>query len=249
MGIATRRVVGLTEHRAGAAAIAPAVVGYLPFALLVGATAGDSAEPLAAWFGTWLIFGGSAHLAVLDGLASGAALASVVTVALLVNARLLVYSAALAPAWRDQPRWFRVLGAATLVDITWALARRRAAEPGSAQALRAYQLGAALTLAAGWGVAVTVGAVAGRGVGGVPGIELAAPLCLAALVVPRLRDRRAVRVAVAAGATALVTAAVAPSVAVLAAMGAGVAAGGARSGSEPHRSHAAAGDDEEERAA
>ena len=53
---------------AGAAAMAPLVVAYAPFALVIGSTVATLDQPVAGWAGSWLIYGGSAHLAALQGL-------------------------------------------------------------------------------------------------------------------------------------------------------------------------------------
>jgi len=87
------------EWLAGARATVPFLVGLAPFGLSVGAAVGASADPLAAWTGTLLLYGGSAQLTVLQLLGSGAPVWTAVLVASLVNARLLVYSGALAPLW------------------------------------------------------------------------------------------------------------------------------------------------------
>jgi branched chain amino acid efflux pump len=176
----------LTEIRAGALAMAPFVVGYAPFALVIGAAVAAHGHPIAGWAGSWLIYGGSAHLAALRTIDDGGALLAIVT-GLLINARLLVYSASVAPHWQRQPRWFRAVGAAMLIDPTWAVAERRATQPGSDRAQRAYYLAAGLTLGVGWSALIAVGAVAGNIVSGV-GLEVAAPLCLISLVAPRLKD-------------------------------------------------------------
>ena len=48
-------------------------------------------------------------------------MAAVVGTALVVNARHLMYSAALAPTFQSQPRWFRWLGPYLLIDQLFAL--------------------------------------------------------------------------------------------------------------------------------
>jgi predicted branched-subunit amino acid permease len=49
--------------------------------------------------------------------------------AVLINARLLVYSGGLAPLWAGTPLWAKVLGGASLVEPTWALAEQRRHRP------------------------------------------------------------------------------------------------------------------------
>ncbi len=165
---------------AGVHAMTPLVLAYAPFAVVIGSTVASIDEPVAGWAGSWLIYGGSAHLAALHGIADGGALLAIAT-ALLVNARLLVYSASIAPRWRHQPRWFRALGPALLIDPTWALAERHDHLAASPAADRRFFLGAGLTLGAAWSALIAAGAAIGDRLPDV-GLELAAPLCLLALV-------------------------------------------------------------------
>jgi hypothetical protein len=91
-----------TELRRGGAAAIPLVVGYAPFALVVGSAIGEHANPTAGWAAIWLVISGSALLSTITALDSGPALVAVLT-GILVNARLAVYSASLRRAWADQP--------------------------------------------------------------------------------------------------------------------------------------------------
>ena len=95
----------------GARAVLPAVVAYVPFGLIVGAHVATSADPLVAWLGTFTIYGGAAQLALLDVLAAGGSVLAAAVTALLLQARLAVYSAALAPDWRAAPLRARLLAA------------------------------------------------------------------------------------------------------------------------------------------
>src|SRR4051812_25447079 len=54
--------------RRGAVAMVPLLIGFIPFALVVGSVATEHGGPFAAFAGGWLIFGGSAHLATVNTL-------------------------------------------------------------------------------------------------------------------------------------------------------------------------------------
>jgi predicted branched-subunit amino acid permease len=211
------------EVRAGVLATVPLIVAYAPFAFVVGSAVGAHDEPLAAWAGAWLIFGGSAHLAALHTLDHGGAVLAVFT-ALLVNLRLLVYSASLARDWRDQPRWFRVAGAALIIDPTWMLAEERAQRPGSARARRAHHLAVGMTMVAAWSVLIASGALAGGLLGGA-GLEVVVPLCLVTMVAPRLRDPDLITVGAVAAAIAVLARHWPPGTGMLAAIVGGCLAG------------------------
>jgi predicted branched-subunit amino acid permease len=212
------------DRRAGARAAIPFVIGLTPFAVTVGAAVGTSEDPLAAWTGTLLLYGGSAQLAVLQVLGTGAPVWTAIVVGVLINARLVVYSGGLAPLWKGARPWATVLGAATIVEPTWAMAEHRL-RTGGPRGAREHYAGAAAVLTVGWTAAVTVGTFVGRVDGLAAHLAVAVPLCLVVLVAPHLRLPGGVAAVVAAAVTAVVARAVVPGFEVLPAMAAAAAAG------------------------
>jgi predicted branched-subunit amino acid permease len=204
-GTAATGVRSSSDLRDGAMAMAPLLIGFAPYAIVVGSVIGSHSSPAAGWAGIWLIFAGSAHLATLNALDDGSALLAALT-GILVNARLLVYSASLAGRWRHQPRWFRLAAAPFIVDPTWLVSDQRSQRPSTLAAERRFFFGAAFSLAAVWGALATVGMVVGSHAGGGLGLDVAVPLCLFVLVVPRLRDRRGLLVGLTTAAVAVLTA-------------------------------------------
>jgi predicted branched-subunit amino acid permease len=174
-----------SDVRDGVVAMAPFVVGLAPFALTIGAAAARTDDPLAGWSGSWLIFGGSAHLAVLRSIHAGLLVA--VAGGLLIHARLLAYGASLARRWQYQPLWFRLAAAALVIDPTWAAAERHAASGASDAEHRRFFLAAGLALGVGWSALMGVGIVAGGRLDSID-LDVMVPLCLVALVAPALRD-------------------------------------------------------------
>ena len=203
----------------------PITVGYLPFGLLIGVAVARSADPLAGWVASPLIYGGSAQLTVLEMITSGAGLAAVVTAALLINVRLIVYSAALVPLWATASRTARLLAAATVIDPTWIIAERRAAEPGSLAERRAHYAGAAAVLTVGWCGAVAAGAVLGATTDLADLLAIATPLCLVAIVAPHLRRAGGTAAVSGAAAVAWLTRDLPPGSGVLLEMGTAAALG------------------------
>jgi predicted branched-subunit amino acid permease len=175
----------------------PYVVGYVPLAVFLGTVVGRSADPLAGWSGTLLVYGGGAHLTLLELLDRGASLSGALLAAALLNARVLLYSTDLVELWGDAPLWRRLLAAATVIDVTWSVAVQRSA------ARRSHYTGAALVLTVGWLVLVSLGVLLATSLDPRAGVvlESAAPLCLAAIVAPYLTGRPQ---AAAVGAAAVV---------------------------------------------
>lgn len=182
----------------------PLFLGAVPVALLIGVTVAESAIPdWAGYLSAPLIFGGSAQLAAITLLAAGSPAVSALAAALVVNARHLMYSAALVPRFRHQPRWFRRLGPYVLLDQVFALAVARDDPPAE---WRAYYLGAGLFAWVMWQASIGVGILAGPVVTERLDLEFSVPVLFIGLFVPAIRNRRTGWAAVTA---AVVTAALA----------------------------------------
>lgn len=194
-----------TELLRGARDMAPLALGYAPFALLLGAAIGSSPDPAAGWAGTWTIYGGSAHLTVVDLLSDHAAPALAIAGGVLINLRLLVYATAMAPLWAGTPWHWRLCAAAMVVDPVWLLVDRRAQDGGSQRLLRAHYVGCGAMLAAAWLVAVTAGLAVGSAPAAAEHLAVAVPLCLLSMVVPHLRAPGGWAAVSAATAAAVVT--------------------------------------------
>jgi predicted branched-subunit amino acid permease len=209
----------------GAQEMAPLMVGYVPFGLLLGAAIARSAEVWAAWSGTVPIYGGSAQLTLVEMLRSGAGLWAAVGAALLINARLLVYSSALIPLWGTARGFVRLLAAAVIIDPTWMMATRRAERGGTVTGRRAHFAGAAIVLTVCWTVSVSVGVLLGASpaIGGA--LSISGPLCLAAIVVPHLRTPGGLLAMVAAVAVTLAASSLPSGTGVLLAMAAAALCG------------------------
>ena len=186
------------ERRDGVRAMAAILLAFAPFAVAVGTAIAHSDNRLAAWLGTSTIYGGAAHLAVLDLLDDGAGWVAAAAVALLVNVRLAAFATSMVPDWRSAPVRQRLAAAVMLTDAPWAMSRNR---PGQ----RDFYLGAAVTLFLAWPVMVTVGMLLGQWLSAWAVTAILPPLSLGALVAPRLRLRPNAVAAVAATVAALVT--------------------------------------------
>jgi predicted branched-subunit amino acid permease len=181
------------------------VLGYVPFALALGAALVSTAvDPVLAWSSSWLMMAGAAQLVSVQLLAGGSGAAVVVGVALVVNSRHLIYSAALAPHTVGWSRPGRAFAAYFLADPVYALAAARfEGRRESAQARLRYYLSMALTCWVGW---VTLTAAGGLLAGRLPDrlpLDLAAPLTFLILLAPTLTSRATRVSALTAGAVAV----------------------------------------------
>lgn len=175
----------------GARDVLPVVVGVIPFGLIVGVSAiaaglttGDAVASSV------LVFAGASQLAMIDLLGQDAPWLVAVLTAAVINVRMVMYSASLAPWLAGVPRGSRAGAAYVLTDQAFALSvTRYGRDEGTPRTRLAYYLGTALPLWLNWQLVTVVGAVAGAAVPeGVP-LEATIPLVFLALLVPAVTDR------------------------------------------------------------
>ena len=91
-----------------------------------------------------LVFAGASQFVAIGYVAGGFSWLVIVGLTTFLNARHLLYSAALAPYVTDQPRWVRALMAHTLTDEAFALAIAHFRRVGRAD-VPGYWIGAFVT--------------------------------------------------------------------------------------------------------
>jgi predicted branched-subunit amino acid permease len=90
----------------------PWLAGIVPFGLVIGVSVARADVPaLTGWLTGPLIYAGSAQVATIGMLDAGAAPVIVVASALIINVRILFYSATMPRYWRGTPWWWRLVGA------------------------------------------------------------------------------------------------------------------------------------------
>jgi len=181
----------------------PLFVPAIPFALVLGLTIVESGiNPFVGWSSSWIIFGGAAQLTLISLLGSGAAVAAAVTAGLVVNARHLMYSAALAPTFQSQPRWFRWFGPYLLIDQLFALASVRLDD--DPKTFRTYFVAAGLMFWTFWQITIAVGLAIGPVIPDNWNLEFAVPILFLGLVVIALdKYPKLIAAVVGAGVTYL----------------------------------------------
>jgi predicted branched-subunit amino acid permease len=185
----------------GARAMLPWLVGVVPFGLVIGVSAAQADIPtLAGWLTGPLIFAGSAQVATIHLLDTGAAPAVAVLAGLAINVRLVLYSATMARHWQGTSPGWQALAAYFLVDPTLAVGVAGYERSTSRRQGHLHYLGGAALLWVAWVAAISAGASLGAALPQGLHLEFVIPLFLVGEVVPRVASRASRRgVAVAAG--------------------------------------------------
>lgn len=207
-------------------AIAPLLVGVAPFGLILGVAAAASRIGAGlGWATSPIIFGGSAQLVTIELSDAGAAAAVVVATALVVNARHLMYSAALADDFRDFSPVWRYTLPYLMTDQAFAVSITRYADVDDAGYKRWFFLGAGLALWLPWQVTTAIGAVLGAQIPTSWSLDFTIPLVFLVLMILAIRDRPGVIAAVVGGVAAVAGRTIPYKLGLMIATALGVAAG------------------------
>ena len=212
----------LIDRRAIADAV-PLFIPAIPFGFVLGLAITEGAMPnWIGWAASPIVFAGAAQLALLT-LAGSASLWAVIAAALVINTRHLMYSAAMAPTFQQQPRWMHWVGPYFLLDQVFALSMLRIElDP---RAFRRYYLTVGMFFCLNWMWVVALGMVVGPVVPESWRLDFAPPVMFIGLVLIGIDRRPAAAAAMVGGAVALVTAGMPDRIGILIGASAGVAAG------------------------
>lgn len=189
----------------GARDILPILVGIIPFGLVAGAVAIEAGlTTLDALGFSMFVFAGASQLAAIDLLARDAPIAVAVFTIAVINLRMLMYSASLAPTMAGVPARRRIPGAFLLTDQAFAFTVAESDRVGDPARTFAYYLGTAVPLFVNWQVMTLVGAMAGAAIPDAVPLEFAIPMVFLVLLVPAVKDKPGVAAAVTAGVGATV---------------------------------------------
>lgn len=156
---------------------------YLPFALVCGvASVNAGLTPSAALALPALVFGGSAQAVLTQFLQNASSLWIAVLSGLVVNLRMAVYSAALAPKLRHLSTGKRMCVAAFLVDNLFAFLQQRDRERPGDPHLVAYYAGMTAVLWPAWVIFCAIGVLAGAVIPASWQLEFAVPLSFIAIL-------------------------------------------------------------------
>lgn len=204
--------VGAAERLGSARArawsdVTPLAVAVIPFAIAIGATIADAeVHPVAGLAGAVLIIAGSAQLAALGLIDSGAGIVVAAGTALMINVRFVLYSARLSHWFAGEPRWLRMLLAIPLVDQTFLICERRFTDVDDRVWRRSYYIWTSVILVAAFVMGQLIGVLVGGSLPPSAGLSMAVPLAFAGMLAMGSKEKSTIVAAVAGGGIVLVTA-------------------------------------------
>ena len=162
------------------------------FGLVYGLSARAAGfSPLEAGAMSIFVFGGASQFVAVGYVLGGFSWLAIVLLTAFLNARHLLYAAALAPYVSEQPRWLRAVMAHLLTDEAFALAVAHFRRIGRGDP-RGYFLGAIVSTFIPWNIATLVGVTIG---GSIPdpgrfGLDVIFPAAMGGLAVGLITGRR-----------------------------------------------------------
>jgi 4-azaleucine resistance transporter AzlC len=196
-------------------------VSALAFGFVYGLSARNAGfSPLEAIAMSLIVFAGAAQFAAVGYVAGGLAWPGVILLTALLNARHLLYSAALAPRLREIPLPRRALMAHVLTDEAFALSVGHFTRIGRTDE-RGYWIAAVASTWLPWNLATVVGATLG---GQIPdparfGLDVVFPAAMIGLAVGLISGRRELAAAIGGAFLAV-------AVSLIAGPGIGIVVGG-----------------------
>ena len=169
------------------------------FGLVYGLTARAAGfSPLEASAMSTFVFAGAAQFVAVGYVVAAVPWYAIVGLTAFLNARHVLYSAALAPYLADRPKWVRAVMAHLLTDEAFALAIAHFRRTGQGD-VRGYVIGAMVSTFIPWNLATLVGVTIGEGIPDPNrfGLDVIFPAAMGGLAVGLITGRRELVAAIA----------------------------------------------------
>jgi predicted branched-subunit amino acid permease len=214
------------EFARGARAMVGVSLGIAAWGLVTGVAMAKSGLPLPiSILMSLLVFAGSAQLAALPLIVSGAPIWTVWAIALCVNLRFVIFSAQWRPYFAHLPRWQRMLRGYFTADLNYVVFMARFPQPRPAPEQEPFFWGGVVTNWPSWQLPTLAGLLLGDAIPTEWGFGFAGILALLGLMYSLLGDRASWVAAGVACAAAVATAALPLKLNVVVAIAAAVAIG------------------------
>lgn len=186
----------MKQFTMGFRALLPIISGILPFGAVMGAAFSEA--KLSFWQAMVMntsMYAGAAQLATVNLMTLNAATLVVVATGLIINLRFLLYSAAMSPYLRESPVWTKIFCAFTLTDQSYAaMTANQDKFSTNAEAVQFYT-GSAVCMLLTWNGSVVAGYIFGNFAPASWSLDFAVPLSFVALLIPTLKNRNYIVVA------------------------------------------------------
>ncbi len=181
----------------GFTAMGPILTGVIPFGAVMGTVCFEAKLSLPQTFGLdFIVYAGASQLAAVDLMTKNAASVIVILTGLIINLRFLLYSAALSPVVHRSHFFIKLFSAYSLTDQAYAVMSANENKLKTSHDATLFYLGASVCMMLTWHSSVIAGYFFGNFAPASLSLDFAVPLSFAALVIPTIKNRTYLLVAV-----------------------------------------------------
>ena len=174
----------------GFLAILPILTGVIPFGAVMGSVFYEANLSLAQSMGMNLIvYAGASQLAAIDLMKKDTASLFVILTGLMINLRFLLYSAALSPIVQRSSFLVKLFCAYSLTDQAYATMSAHDDKLKNAVQATQFYIGASVAMMVTWHGSVVAGYFFGNFAPKALSLDFAVPLSFAALVIPTIKNK------------------------------------------------------------
>lgn len=199
-----RQAFGPT-FQAGFKSMLPITTGVLPFGLIMGTVFNHAkVTNTQAWGMNLLVFGGSSQLAVIELMLQNSSVIVVIATGLIINLRFMLYSAAFTDYIQNSNFWMKIFCTYSLTDQTYAVLKANEQKMSSNAEVVQFYVGASFCMLIAWHGAVGIGMIFGNLLPASLSLDYAIPLSFVGLLLPTVKDRNYLYVALLATVLSIV---------------------------------------------
>lgn len=181
----------------------PLVLPGIPFGLVLGVAISEAmVNQWIAWSSSWIIFAGSAQFIAVELLDDGAGWLVIAVTVWVVNARHIMYSAAMVSEYVGAPKWWRYVTSYVLVDQAFAMTSGQD-RTHSLSYRMSYLLGGGMAAWVLWQIWVTIGILAGDVIPDGWSLDFAIPILFLTLMILAITNFPGAVAAAVGGVTAV----------------------------------------------
>lgn len=183
----------------------PVLTGVVPFGAVMGSVCFEAKLSLLQSAGmNFIVYAGAAQLAAVDLMSKNAASLIVILTGLIINLRFLLYSAALSPVVQRSNFLIKLFCAYSLTDQAYAVMSANENKLKTSADATQFYLGASACMMLVWHSSVFAGYIFGNFAPASLALDFAVPLSFAALVIPTIKNRTYLIVAIFSSLLSLV---------------------------------------------
>ncbi len=174
----------------------PITTGIVPFGAVMGTVCANAQLSLFQSVAmNFMVFAGASQLAAVDLMGQGTAVLVVLLTGFIINARFILYSAAMSPVVQNSHWLTKLASAYLLTDQNYAVMSAHQERLKSNNEKVAFYFGASVCMVLAWQSSVVAGFVFGNFAPADWALDYAVPLSFVALVVPTFKSYKYILVA------------------------------------------------------